>query len=322
MKIAIKKRIETKLVAILSRLMSPAFIVRTIDESIFSDMLERHFSDRGERSAILSRIRTELLKDEFAKELVGAGLTGDLLRLRVANEYNGEMVDLLKVGFRSKELRITASLGDMYLEMINSRLKSMPLGRSIKSDEIMSDAFCGKNIEVMKGSIVSNDSSIGDYTYIGYNCLVSNSTIGRYCSVANNVSIGPGEHALDAVSTNSIFMDDAYRALTASPCSIGHDVWIGANSVIRRGVKVGNGAVVGANSFVNEDVPDFAIVAGTPARVIKFRFDGVIQDAIRQSCWWDQDFDQAKETIKKITASVGVSEASLDAAPSVSKAGR
>ena len=74
---------------------------------------------------------------------------------------------------------------------------------------------------------------------------------------------------MDRVSTNTIFYEDAYDDLTKKECIIENDVWIGTDAIILRGVHIGNGAVIGANSVVTKDVPDFAIVAGVPAKIIK-----------------------------------------------------
>lgn len=103
-------------------------------------------------------------------------------------------------------------------------------------------------------AFVDEHSTVGEFTYIGYNSFVTKAQIGRYCSIANNVSIGPGEHNIDTVSSNTLFYADPYSKLTEKDITIGHDVWIGVNSVIRRGVTIGNGAVIGANSFVNTDI--------------------------------------------------------------------
>ena len=154
---------------------------------------------------------------------------------------------------------------------------------------------------IMEGSLVSRDTQIGDYTYIGVNCSITKAQIGRYCSIANNVSIGPGEHALNGVSTSSLFYEDAYTKLTEKPCVIGNDVWIGVDCIIRRGVRIGNGAVIGANSFVNSDVPDFAVVAGTPAKHVKFRFTPEQISRINTSKWWDLELKAAKELLKKLS---------------------
>ena len=152
-------------------------------------------------------------------------------------------------------------------------------------------------------SLISSDSTIGDYTYIGNNCNITKSKIGRYCSIANNVSIGPGEHDLSKVSTSSLFYIKPYEILTSKGCEIGNDVWIGVNCVIRRGVSVGNGAIIGANSFVNDDVPDFAIVAGSPAKIIRMRFNEEKIKLIYESQWWNLKYDDAKSTLVEIEKS-------------------
>lgn len=154
--------------------------------------------------------------------------------------------------------------------------------------------------EVMHNSILNGKNSIGDETYIGFNCFITTSTIGRYCSIANNVSIGVGEHRIYRVSTSSLFYKNPFETLTQQDCIIGNDVWIGSNAVIRRGVKIGNGAVIGANSFVNKDVGDFEIVAGSPAKFIKKRFDEKTIKIINDSNWWDLDFSDANAKIKEL----------------------
>ncbi len=68
---------------------------------------------------------------------------------------------------------------------------------------------------------------------------------------------------------------------------IGHDVWIGRQAVVLKGVTVGDGAVIGAGSVVTRDVPPFAVVAGTPARILKYRFSSFLIDQVQRSCWWD-----------------------------------
>ena len=73
----------------------------------------------------------------------------------------------------------------------------------------------------------------------------------------------------------------------SKPCTIGNDVWIGCNATILRGVKVGDGAVIGANSLVNRDVPPYAIVGGVPARIIRYRFDERVVEQLLRIRWWD-----------------------------------
>lgn len=148
---------------------------------------------------------------------------------------------------------------------------------------------------------IDDKSIIGKYTYIGKNTCITKTTIGRYCSIANNVSIGMGEHDLQEISTNTIFyQQNPYDILTQKPCIIKNDVWIGVDSIIRRGVTIGNGAIIGANSFVNCDIPDFAIACGNPARIIRYRFSEKVQKIILESLWWEKYFLQAQKIIQKL----------------------
>ncbi|MGI4789433.1 MAG: CatB-related O-acetyltransferase [Janthinobacterium lividum] len=143
---------------------------------------------------------------------------------------------------------------------------------------------------------------VGHHNYFGNFVTVSRATLGNYCSLGDRVVIGPGEHNLSAVSTSTLFqVGDIYTALTSKPCLIGSDVWIGTQAVVLRGVCVGHGAVIAANAVVTKDVPPYAIVAGVPARLIRMRFPEERVKELLASCWFDQDLDQAKELIARLT---------------------
>ena len=156
----------------------------------------------------------------------------------------------------------------------------------------------GKNSVINKYSELDAYCTIGSRVYIGKNCYLTKVTIGNYCSIANNVSIGQGEHDLSKISTSSLFYNDAYHELTKKPCTIGHDVWIGVDAIILRDVKIGNGAVVGANSVLTKDVPPYAVVVGSPAKVIKYRFNESKIKDIETSKWWNFELNEAKKIIK------------------------
>lgn len=158
----------------------------------------------------------------------------------------------------------------------------------------------GTNIEIGKNTFVDRNCNIGSYSYIGKNCNITKATIGRYCSIANNVSIGQGEHDLTKISTSSVFYNSSYEELTKKECVIGNDVWIGTDSVVLRDVKVGDGAVIGANSVVTKDIPPFAVVVGSPARIIKYRFDDKNIKKIIESKWFEYDIEEAKKVIKEL----------------------
>ena len=159
--------------------------------------------------------------------------------------------------------------------------------------------------------------------------------MGRYCSIARNVDVGAENHPLDFLSTHPFQFSshhfdavenyEAFERRVSSPLpltKLGHDVWVGSSSVIASGVTVSTGAVVGANSFVNKDVPPYAIVVGSPARVIKYRFDPETIQALLESHWWDLlpeemskvDFDHIETALQQINE---IHETKDAAAPSV-----
>ena len=149
--------------------------------------------------------------------------------------------------------------------------------------------------------------SVGAYSYC-HGSFKSNSraSIGRYCSIAGNARPFGPSHPLDRVTTSTFTYDDAFRATARRygrddfepipydqferAVVIENDVWIGEDVMIRGGVRIGNGAVLAAGSIVTRDVPDYAIVAGTPARVVRMRFDEALVARFLESRWWDYNF--------------------------------
>jgi len=133
--------------------------------------------------------------------------------------------------------------------------------------------------------------------------------IGKFCSIASGVRfiMNGGNHETKPFSTYpfSIFRNGWEKILEGvtdfkekfphkGDTVIENDVWIGYHAVIMPGVKIGNGAVVGSCSVVTKDVPDYAVVGGNPARIIKMRFDQETIQKLLKTAWWDWD-------IKKIT---------------------
>ncbi|WP_254060866.1 CatB-related O-acetyltransferase [Mucilaginibacter sp. L196] len=186
--------------------------------------------------------------------------------------------------------------------LIKERLNKFNIisNNNIKSDQVSLTSIIGHDVTAMEGVYICDRSTIDSYTFIGFNALISKCTIGRYNSIASNVNIGHGEHSLYTISTNTNFITNAHDFLTNAPCIIEHDVWIGVGSIIRRGVTIGVGAVIGANSFVNKDVPPYAIVAGSPARIIKYRFSPEKIAMILASQWWNLELDEAKGIIEEL----------------------
>lgn len=148
----------------------------------------------------------------------------------------------------------------------------------------------------IKRGVFLRGCSIGSYVHIGPNSIINNTTIGAYTSIAPHVQIGGMEHPYWEPSTSTYLSTGAKREHTI----IGNDVWIGAAAIVKAGVKIGDGAVIGANSFVNKDVPPFAIVVGTPAKLLKFRFDEKTIEELESSHYWEMKPNEAKKTISRI----------------------
>ncbi len=74
-----------------------------------------------------------------------------------------------------------------------------------------------------------------------------------------------------------------------------HDVWIGYGVLIRSGVTIGDGAVVGMGAVVTKDVPPYAIVAGNPAKVVRYRFEPEIIEALQELAWWNWEETRIRE---------------------------
>jgi len=157
-----------------------------------------------------------------------------------------------------------------------------------------------KTSTILGFTLIDKNSLIGDYTYINRFCEITSATIGNYCSIGSGVRIGSGEHDLSLLSTSAVITGHVAEELTLKPCKVGHDVWIGTQAFIKRGVSIGDGAVIGAHAVVTKDVPDYSIVAGNPARIIKYRIPTDLQETLIQSHWWDACPSEAKRILGDI----------------------
>lgn len=153
---------------------------------------------------------------------------------------------------------------------------------------------------VLFQNVVFMESSLGVYSYVQANSVISHAQIGPFCSIAGNVHIGLAAHPTHFVSTSPIFYDNTqplphffvrskmFHDLFPKTI-IGADVWMGQGAMVKAGVKIGVGAIIGAGAMVTKDVEPYSIVAGVPAKEIKKRFDELTCKALVASQWWEFD---------------------------------
>lgn len=146
-------------------------------------------------------------------------------------------------------------------------------------------------------------TSLGYGSFVGFGCEFSNCKIGRYCSLGSNIRVVSATHPVNGfISTHPAFFSDTYwfhyvkkskfkEHLTNNEgyeCTIGNDVWIGDNVLVRGGSKIGDGAIIAMGSVVLHDVPPYTIVAGVPAKEIRKRFSGEIIEKLQTIQWWNK----------------------------------
>jgi len=138
------------------------------------------------------------------------------------------------------------------------------------------------------------DIKIGAYSYIRSGEIMWLGSIGRFCSIGQNVSIGedPRNHPINWASTSHSLCVD--HTSTPARTNIGNDVWIGHNATIMSGLNIGHGAIIAKNAVVTKDVEPYQIVGGNPAKVLKNRFDSEVIALLVASEWWDKDIEELK----------------------------
>ena len=125
-----------------------------------------------------------------------------------------------------------------------------------------------KDIIIQKGAYFPADMVIGNHSGIGKNSLISSGvSIGEYVMMGPDCSIYTTNHLYDKTDI-PMAMQGVGKV---RPVKIGDDVWIGARAIILPGVTVGKGSIIGAGAVVTKDVPEYAVVGGNPAKVIKYR---------------------------------------------------
>jgi phosphonate metabolism protein (transferase hexapeptide repeat family) len=171
------------------------------------------------------------------------------------------------------------------------------------------DAKLGRFTEI--GERVSfKDSELGDYSYVDRHCEVIYARIGKFCAIASGVCINALAHPIERVSQhkftyrpNEYFLgarlDSTFReSRRTKRVEIGNDVWIGHGATVLPDIRIGDGAVVGAGAVVTRNVRPYAIVAGIPARFVRWRFQPEMASRLIALAWWDWDHDRLAAAIE------------------------
>ena len=183
-------------------------------------------------------------------------------------------------------------------------------------DSYISDCKLGNFVQINRRNLLE-DCIIGDYSFTGMDTIIKHANIGKFCSISWQVNIigGSERHNLNCLSTHPFSQLESFGVIRNNieveftKTCIGNDVWIGMNSCILNGINIGNGAVIGAGSVVTKDVPDYAVVAGNPARIISYRFEPKIIKELLDLKWWDWPREKLAENISLFSGDFDINEA-------------
>lgn len=224
--------------------------------------------------------------------------------------------------------KIIVLISSMYYKVIFPKLRDLGIPSSCIY-YILADVLYGEKEfeqiesekerirQINRSSQVYRGVKVGRYTY-GHQKLIDQGlikSIGSFCSINSTVLTGRN-HPTAFISTSPVFYHtketyfnhreligllepgeepDLTAVAKNTKIVIGNDVWIGASTVLLPNITIGNGAIIGAGAIVTRNVPDFAVVVGVPAKVLRYRFNIEQIEILKKVKWWDWPEDKLKE---------------------------
>lgn len=231
------------------------------------------------------------------------------------------------IKFHNFIVRILTSF--IFIKEVRKRIRTMFLAQEtmLKGGGLDENSLVGKLRQFY--TLYGEPVEVGKNTYLGspFRICSPDTKIGKFCSISWDVNIGTTHHPTDWLSTHvfqynksldiyDIVLDDdkVLKFDWQYPVEIGNDVWIGCDVTIMDGIKIGDGAIVGAGAVVTKNIPPYAIAAGVPAKIIRYRFDEKTIKDLLELKWWDLDdeiiktlpFNDVQACINKLKAIRGI----------------
>jgi acetyltransferase-like isoleucine patch superfamily enzyme len=273
-------------------------------------ILKFHNIELGKNVYLKSTLIKGYAKLEDKSSIINSKLFGDIL-ISDNVVINNVLLNGLIIIQKNTQIIKTDVFGEFIIgsdsEVNNSLIcENVSIGKKaiIEDSKLIGTIIAGDFLKLLSGVQIFGSVVIGNYTSIcGPNTdiytAINKVKIGSFCSIARNVSFQEYNHHLNKVSTYNIIGNllegnDYEDKYSKGDIVVENDVWIGTQTVILSGSFISNGVIVAANSVVNGFVPPYAIIGGSPAKIIRYRFSEDIIKELLELKWWEWDVAKIK----------------------------